>query len=72
MSTYFTTDDTEIEMHADALGLKLAPKFIGLSPRRTAPDDQASNQWLLTFRVTSSPKLRRRIVMRQPPMLHLG
>jgi len=38
MSTYFTTDDTEIEMHADALDLNSAPKFIGLSSRRAAPE----------------------------------
>ena len=38
MSTYFTTDDTEIEMHADAPSLNAAPEFIGLSPRRAAQE----------------------------------
>jgi len=38
MSTYFTTDDTEIEMQADAPSLNAAPEFIGRSPRRAAQE----------------------------------
>jgi hypothetical protein len=29
MSTYFTTDDAEIEMRADAPGVNAVPEFIG-------------------------------------------
>lgn len=54
-------------MHADALGLNVdAQIYRAFAAAWCTRDDQTSNPWLLTFRVTPVRKLRRRIVMRQP------
>src|SRR5437016_1831112 len=62
-----------VDVHADAPRLSAGVCiYRAFAAARGTRDDQASNPWLFTFRVTLGRKLRRRILMRQPPMLHLG